>query len=163
MMRINLILLSALTAAPLCILPAHAQFGGQKVATVTAAPRPAAVTRGGKGVLFVTISVVPKYHINAHQPNDSAYIPTEFRGQPRSGITFGAARYPAAKTVKVSYSAKPLLVYTGKVVISIPYTVSKSAKTGTTALAGMVSFQGCDEKSCYPPATVPVSTMVIVK
>jgi len=163
MIRIKPILSFSLAAAPLCILPAHAQFGGPKVATVTAVPRPAAVVRGGKGLLFVTISVGPKYHINAHQPNDSAYIPTYFRGQPRSGITFGAARYPAAKTVKVSYSAKPLLVYTGRVVISVPYTVSKSAKPGTTALAGTVSFQGCDDKSCYPPATAPVSTVVIVK
>ncbi len=163
MIRIKPILSFSLAAAPLCILPAHAQFGGPKVAAVTATPRPAAVTRGGKGVLFVTISVGPKYHINAHQPNDSTYIPTNFRGQPGSGITFGAAHYPTSKTVKVSYSTKPLLVYTGKVVISIPYTVSKSAKAGSTALTGTVSFQGCDDKSCYPPASAPVHAVVTVK
>jgi len=151
--------------AVLALAPAQAQaqFGGPKVATVTAVAKPSTVARGGKGVLLVTVSVGPQYHINANKPNDPAYIPTAFSGQAAPGIIFGAAKYPAARSVKVSYSPKPLLVYTGKAVIAVPYMVTKSAKLGKMALAGTVSFQGCDAKSCYPPASAPVRAVITIK
>lgn len=147
----------------LVLAPAHAQFGPSKVAAVTAAAKPAVVARGGKGVLLVTVSVGPQYHINAHKPNDPAYIPTVWSGQSSSGITFGPAKYPAPKPMKLSYANKLLLVYTGRVVIAVPFTVAKTAKPGKTALAGMVAFQGCDAKSCYPPASAQARAFVTVK
>jgi DsbC/DsbD-like thiol-disulfide interchange protein len=157
-------LLSSLASLPLLgTHPALAQFGGPKVAAVTSAVKHAAVARGGEGVLSVTINVGPQYHINAHQPNDPAYIPTSFVGQPSPGITYGAVHYPAPRTVRLSYSTKPLLVYIGKVVISIPYKVSRSAKPGATALVGTVMYQGCNDKSCFPPASAPVRAVVTVK
>ena len=147
----------------LALAPAQAQLGGPKVATVTAAAKPATIARGGKGVLLVTVTVRPQYHINAHKPNDSAYIATDFSGQAAPGVTFGMARYPMPKPMKLSYSPKPLLVYVGKAVISVPYTVAKTAKPGKMALTGTVSFQGCDAKSCYPPASAPMRAIVTVK
>ena len=147
----------------LVLAPAHAQYGAPKVATVTAAAQPASVTRGGKGVLLVTVTVKPQFHINAHKPNDPAYIATVFSGQASSGVTFGPAKYPAPRTVKVSYANTPLLVYMGKVLIAVPFTVAKTAKPGKTALAGALSFQGCDAKSCFPPASAQVRAVVTVK
>lgn len=151
-------------ALTLLLLPsAQAQYGAPKVATVTAAVKPAAVAPGGKGVLLVTVNVGAQYHINASKPNDPAYIATEFTGQGGRGITFGPAKYPAPKSVKVSYSSKPLLVYVGRTVISVPFTVAKTAKPGKTTLAGALAFQGCDAKSCYPPASAQVRASVTVK
>ena len=158
------ILLFSLGSVPLLgTHPALAQFGGPQVATVTAAARPAKVTRGGNGVLFVTLHVGPQFHINAHQPNDKAYFATSFSGQLTPGITYGPAHYPASRTVKVSYSSKPLLVYTGQVVISVPYRVSQSMKPGAKRLIGTVMYQGCSDKSCYPPASAPIRSVVIVR
>jgi len=165
------VMLTTKQATPLFLAPlmlslvpqAHAQFGGPKVATVTAAVRPAAVPHGGKGVLYVTLNVGSKYHINAHTPNDPAYIATVFQGQQTPGIAYGTAHYPLPKAMTLSYAPKPLLVYTGKVVIAVPFTVAKSARPGKIALAGAVSFQGCDAKSCYPPASAQVRAVVTVK
>lgn len=145
------------------LTPSDAQFGGPKVATVTATAKPASVAPGGRGILLVTVAVGPQYHINAHTPNDPAYIATVFAGQKTPGITFGAPSYPAPRAMKLSYAAKPLLVYTGRAVIAVPYTVSKTAKPGKAALAGAVSFQGCDAKSCYPPASAQVRAAVTIK
>ena len=150
-------------ATPALLLPAHAQFGGPKVATVTATAKPASVAPGGRGVLMVTVTVGPQYHINAHVPNDPAYIATVFAGQKTPGITFGPAVYPMPRAMKLSYAPKPLLVYIGKVVVAVPYTVAKTAKPGKTALAGALSFQGCDAKSCYPPASAQVRAVVTIK
>lgn len=154
--------LAALPAAAL-LSPASAQFGGPKVATVTASARPLAVARGGRGVLLVTVSVGPRFHINAHRPNDPAYIATVFSGRPTPGVTFGPALYPTPRAMKLSYAPKPLLVYTGKSVIAVPFTVSKTARPGRLPLTGALSFQGCDARSCFPPASAPVRAVVTIR
>jgi len=159
----NKILLFSLPLAGALLLPAFAQFGPSKVATAHAAAQPAAVVRGGKGVFVVTLAVKPQYHVNANHPNDPAYVPTVFTPKPMPGIVFGAVHYPAPKLVKVSYSPKPLLVYTGQVTMTVPFTVSQTAKPGAEKLMGSASFQGCDAKSCYPPATADVQGTVTVK
>ncbi len=156
-------LLFLLPLAGAAALPSLAQFGPSKVATVHAAVRPAAVVRGSTGVLTVTLAVKPQYHVNANHPNDPAYIPTVFTPKPIPGIVFGAVHYPVPKLVKVSYSPKPLLVYTGQAIIKIPFTVTPAAAPGLKKLAGSVAFQGCDAKSCYPPATADVQAAVMVK
>ncbi len=155
----------ALVALPVMTLmsPAAAQFHGPKVATASASAKPASVARGGHGVLLVTVTVGPQYHLNAHAPNDAAYIPTVFVGQATPGVTFGAAHYPAPRAMKLSYAPKPLLVYTGRVVIAVPFTVATTAHPGRLPLAGTLSFQGCDAKSCYPPASAPVRAAVTVR
>jgi len=153
----------SLPLAGALLSPAFAQFGPSKVATASAAARPAAVVRGGKGVLVITLSVKPAYHVNANKPNDPAYIPTVFTPVPMPGVIFGPVHYPAAKLVKVSYSPKPLLVYTGQAVITVPFTVAKAASPGPKTLTGSVAFQGCDAKSCYPPATAALKAAVTVK
>ena len=150
-------------ATPALLLPAHAQFGGPKVATVTASAKPAIIAPGGRGVLVVTVAVGPQYHINAHVPNDPAYIATAFAGQKTPSIVYGTPVYPAPRAMKLSYASKPLLVYTGHAVITVPFTVAKTARPGKAALAGALSFQGCDAKSCYPPASAQVRAAVTVK
>ncbi len=156
-------LLFLLPLAGAAALPVSAQFGPTKVAAAHAAVQPAAVARGGKGVLTVTLAVKPQYHVNANKPNDPAYIPTVFTPKPAPGIMFGPVHYPAPKLVKVSYSPKPLLVYTGQVTMTVPFTVSRAAKPGAATLRGAAAYQGCDAKSCYPPATADVQAAVTVK
>jgi hypothetical protein len=156
-------LLFLLPLASAIALPATAQFGPSKVAAAHASVQAASVVRGGKDVLIVTLNVKPQYHVNANKPNDPAYIPTVFTPAPVLGVVFGPVHYPSAKLVKVSYSTKPLLVYTGKAVITVLFTVAKTAKPGPKMLTGSVAFQGCDAKSCYPPATAPVKAALTVK
>lgn len=160
---ILLLPLTAAFAVPLLSsIPATAQSGASNIAKASAETRPGTVARGGKGVLVVTLSVKPTYHVNANQPNDSAYIPTVFTPQPMAGIVFGPAHYPAAKLVKVSYSSKPLLVYRGQVTVTVPFTVAKSVKPGPLTLRGTVAYQGCDDKSCFPPASTDVKATMLV-
>lgn len=153
----------ALAASLLAPSITQAQFGASKVATATASVRPVAIPRGSKGIMIVTLNVGAKYHVNAHTPNDPAYIPTVFTPQPVPGIKFGAAHYPAPKLMKLSYSPKPLLVYTGHVTVSVPFTVTQAAKPGIVPLSGTMNFQGCDAQSCFPPAVSQVKAVIAVK
>lgn len=155
-----LALCAAVCAASL--VPARAQEPTiVSVASVKASP--ATVVPGGHGTLTVTLSVAPGYHINAHTPNDPSLIPTSLTVT-SAGAIFGAARYPASKTIKVSYAPKPILVYESKTTILVPFTVSKAAKHGKKmAILGMLSFQGCNQSSCFAPTSLPVHATVEVK
>lgn len=150
--------LTFLFAAPLA-----AQTPGAKVLTATASVSPKVIARGGRGVLTLTVNVAPRFHINAVKPNDPALIPTAFKAAAPAGVTFGSALFPVARTIKASYSSKPMLVYIGRTTISIPFTVSKTAKPGHAAVGGTLGYQGCNETSCFPPASVPVRAVVTVK
>ena len=139
-----------------------------KVATATATAAPATVTRGGKGVLTVTVSVAPQFHINANRPNDKDLIPTVVEPvlvtrATNPGITFGAPRYPAARTIHVSYEKQPMLVYTGRSVVTVPFTVSRTARPGPVAIGAIVHYQGCNATSCFPPSSAPVRATVTVR
>jgi len=159
----NKLLLPLFAASVFAPCAAHAQMGAAKIATARAVVKPSAISRGGKGTLIVTLSVGPKYHVNARKPNDPAYIPTTFTPQPMPGIKFGNTQYPAPRRMKLSYSPKPLLVYTGSVVITVPFTVTDAVKPGFLPLSGVVDYQGCDSQSCFPPATTSVKTAFVVK
>ncbi len=139
--------------------PAGAQMPGMsKVATVAASAKPAALARGGQGVLTITVAVAPHFHINAHAPSNPDLIGTDFHG---TGAAFGAARYPMPKTIAVG--KKPTRVYQGRTVITVPFIVPKTAKPGRMTVAGNLTYQGCNDTMCYPPTTVPVKAVVTVK
>lgn len=146
----------------LSLTPARAQ-GPTIVSVASMKASPATVVPGGHGTLMVTLSVAPGYHINAHKPNDPSLIPTSLTAT-SAGAVFGAARYPATKTIKVSYTPKPILVYEGRTTILVPFTVSKAAKHGKKmAILGTLSFQGCNQASCFAPTSLPVHATVGVK
>ncbi|MCW3059324.1 MAG: dsbD [Capsulimonas sp.] len=144
-------------------IPALAQMPGANVAKVSTTAKPAAVKHGGKGVLAITVNVAPGFHINANKPNDPDLIPTVFTAENTPGVKFGAPKYPATKSITVSYEKKPMLVYQGKAVILIPYTIAPTAKPGKVVLKGTLGFQGCNDSSCFPPDSAPVSASVTVK
>lgn len=154
-----------LCAAAVCaasLAPVRAQ-GPKIVSVASVKTSPATVVPGGHGTLMVTLSIAPGYHINAHQPNDSSLIPTSLTAA-SAGAVFGAARYPASKTIRVSYTSKPILVYEAKTTILMPFTVAKSAKPGKKmAILGTLSFQGCSQASCFAPTSLPVHATVGVK
>lgn len=158
MSKIFPLALTLLLTAPLA-----AQAPGAKALTAAASVSPKTIARGGRGVLTLTLTVAPHFHINAVKPNDPALIPTEFKVSAPAGVKFGPALFPAARTIKASYSPKPMLVYMGRTTISIPFTVSKTSKPGRTTVGGTLGYQGCNETSCFPPASVPVRAVVIVK
>ncbi|BDI28598.1 hypothetical protein CCAX7_006490 [Capsulimonas corticalis] len=151
---------AALIATAAVTMPAQAQMPGANVAKVTAAAKPSAASHGRKGVLAITIAVSPGFHVNANKPNDPDLIPTVFTAQSTPGVTFGAPKYPAAKSITVTYEKKPMLVYQGSAVILVPYTVSKPGKV---VLKGSLGFQGCNASSCFPPDSAPVTATVTVK
>jgi DsbC/DsbD-like thiol-disulfide interchange protein len=134
----------------------------ETVAAVSAVAKPAKVARGGHGVLVLTLTVKPGYHVNAHTLKDASYIPTVVAPKAAPGITFGEPKYPKSETVQMQ-GVGPMQVYTGHVVISVPYTVTPAAKPGKASLGATVNYQGCNSQSCYPPTSADASAAITVK
>jgi hypothetical protein len=48
--------------------------------------------------------------------------------------------------------------------IGQPITIAATAQSGQTlTIAGVINYQACDDKLCYPTAALPVSWTVAVK
>jgi DsbC/DsbD-like thiol-disulfide interchange protein len=159
-MRLVCLALAALVSST---APALAQMPGGNIVKASAAVKPVVVKPGGAGVLLISLGVSPGYHINAPKPNDPDLIPTAFQGTASAGVTFGTPRFPAPKAISVSYEKQPMLVYTGRTIVQVPFTIARTVKPGRVTLSGTLSFQGCNATSCFPPASAAVKALVIVK
>ena len=163
-MRFHLALAVFLCAAvSFPAVPALAQMPGGEIVRVSTAVKPPVVKPGGTGVVTLTLVVSPGYHINAPKPNDPDLIPTTFQGTAPAVVTFGTPRFPAPKSISVSYEKQPMLVYTGRTIIQVPFTIAKRVKPGPVSLAGLLNYQGCNSTSCFPPASAAVKARVSVK
>lgn len=154
----RLILSTALVTAAL--LPAVAQAPSN---VTVSASGPATVARGGKGTLSLTLKIKSGWHVYAADPGSSDYIATTVEAKGADGVLYGKPVFPKATTLKTSTDPKPLNVYKDTAVISVPFTVAKTAKPGKHTLSATVGYQTCNDSMCLPPDTIPVTASVTVK
>lgn len=138
---------------------------GQRSASllkVTASASPSAVAPGGAITLKIDAELAPGWHVNAHKPSEDYLIPTEAKVTDAAGLTFSDFIYPAAQTVKFSFSEKPLAVYAGKFSITASGTAPRSVAAGAHSIQGSLAFQPCNDQQCLAPASVPFHAEVAV-
>jgi hypothetical protein len=58
----------------------------------------------------------------------------------------------------------PVAAYRKPFRIEQPITVARSTKAGETlTITGLVKYQACDDRVCYPAGTVPVSWVIRIR
>src|SRR3989440_6451338 len=151
-MRVSVLLaLLAQTLAP-APKPGHA--------AIAAAPAEVNGKPGTKLALFVDVTPKPGMHVYA--PGNADYIPITIKLAAPATIKPGKIAYPKSDVMtladeKVSVFQKPFR-------LTQDVTLDTSAKAGTTvAVTGVVNYQACDDRVCYPPESAPVSWSVAVK
>lgn len=143
---------------------AQMSFGRREPSvTVQAAVSPKTVKRGGQATLTVTLAVREGYHINAVIPGNPDVIPATLALTPNKGITPGAPRYPASKTLTLPGMSSASQVYEGKQTITVPLTVGKTAPTGPQTVKVKFGYQACNETSCLPPDSAQVQATLTVQ
>ncbi len=140
-------------------------FTSPAVLQATLQAKPDKITATGKGVLRISCTVIPGYHLQSHHPLNKFLVPAEVTISPVQGIEFGKATFPKARLITASAqitSAGKLSVYEGRFVIVIPFTVSTAAKNGRNAIHAAFTFQACNAESCLPPQTLKLSASILV-
>ena len=129
-------------------------------AAILASPAEVNGKAGTKVALFVDVTPKPGMHVYA--PGNADYIPITVKLNAAAEIKAGKLAYPKSDVVtladeKVSVFQKPFR-------LTQDVTLDKSAKPGSAiAVAGIVNYQACDDRVCYPPESAPVSWSVTVK
>ncbi len=123
------------------------------VVTVEAqGPETAAVRPGGVVRAVLKLAIEPSWHVNSNQPLEDFLIPTAIELAPDARATLRAARFPEPEIVKLTFSEKPMAVYSGTVRVGLEIEVPADTPAGTLDLAGIVVSQACNDEMCLPPA-----------
>ncbi len=142
-------------------LAAAAQAQGPSVSFT--APAVVTVQAGKNGSLTLPFRVGNGFHVNSHKPHEDYLIPTELKLEPPSGVMVSKVDYPDGKDTTFPFAPdEKLSVYTGDFNVTVQVHALPKTTPGTYALKGVLRFQACDNRACYPPKNTPIEMMVSV-
>jgi len=99
-------------------------------------------------------------HINSHNPSSHFLIPTVLSFEPSAGITISKIEYPSGAGYHFNFSPQESVsVYTGE----FPVYVHLQAEPGRHSLHGQLRYQACDNRTCNPPKSLPVTLDITAK
>lgn len=137
---------------------------GAKKQFVTVAPVPAiTVTSGTSAKVEFHFRVNPGYHINSSEPKSELLVATKLKLEPVTDLAIGKLDYPEGEELRFAFAPdKELSVYTGDFAVAAKVAAVRSASPGIFKIHGELQYQACDDRSCYPPKTLPVAFEVRV-
>jgi hypothetical protein len=143
-----------------------AALSAQMSPNLTVSPIPTIkVTKGAPTVVTVKASLQAGYHANSNKPTESYLIPLTLKWT-AGPLQMDSIAYPQPKSERFPFQQptdKPLSVITGEFSIATKFKVPATASSGPAAETGVLRYQACDNKACYPPKNVPVNVTVSVE
>jgi hypothetical protein len=121
------------------------------------------VSQGAKAEFQLMFRVVPGYHINSNKPNSELLIPTSINFDVPTNISITGVTYPPGENYTFAFSPdEKLSVYTGDVSVTGKIMTTSVTPKGTYRVHGTLRYQACDNRACYPPASIPLHFDVTV-
>ncbi|HVW03491.1 MAG TPA: cytochrome c biogenesis protein CcdA [Vicinamibacterales bacterium] len=138
--------------------PAAAQQGpaDQKI-TVEPIVQHAAAHPGTTIRVALKVSIPAGLHMQSHIPKDPSQIPAKLKLMPPAGVTVTELVYPPASDLPMPGFTQPLTVYQGQVLIGVELAIAKSAAPGSVSIPGELSYQACNDTSCFFPTKAVTS------
>jgi hypothetical protein len=126
---------------------------------VTAAPIGLlTVAAGASKRVELPFRVAPGYHINSNKPSSELLLPTVLSLNPPTNVALGGLTYPAGQDRSFPFSPNEKLnVYSGDFALSTLVRPARNTPVGTYRVKGMLKYQACDDRACYPPGQVPIA------
>lgn len=120
------------------------------------APELITVHRGTEGKGVVRLEIRDGFHVQANPVPLPYLIPTELELDDPPFFTVKVPAYPSGAPYSLHGSPDTLVVYDG--LVTIPYIVSvpDTAERGDYEVQGLVTYQTCDDRMCFPPVKEPV-------
>ncbi len=137
-------------------IPAQVVFVGP-VMPISAAP-------GKPMKAYLAFRVGATYHINSNKPTSNLLIPTVLTLSPPSQVIITQLKYPSGIDASFPFApTETLNVYAGKFEITAQIAAAPKAAPGKYQVHGVLKYQACDNRACYPPRQVPADFEVTVK
>jgi cytochrome c biogenesis DsbD-like protein len=136
----------------LALLLAQSLLAKPTVQHVTAAP---SVVRGADGRFTLTLEVTPDPRIHVYAPGAKDFTVVSLVLTPQPDLVPGKPIYPKAD-VATAPNSDDAPAYSKAFRITQPVTVKAGASKGLT-IAGVLNYQACDDRVCYPVSSLPVT------
>ena len=116
---------------------------------------PSATANGAS--LTLQLDVTPKVKVHVYGPGATSFLQPSLRIT-TPGLTMAKARFPQPELVLDPILKERIPMYTKTFRIVQTATLKAAPKAGETiTIAGVLSYQACDDTMCYAPASAPVS------
>src|SRR3954464_12197563 len=143
-------LVTLIGACLLVLAPAlHAQPKDRAKITKTAFDR-TAYHPGDKGVAAILLEIPAGFHAQSRTPLEDFLIKFQVKPDNADAVILGDVVYPPG-TIEEYPKLGKLSVYTGKVVLLVPFEAKADAEPGNFKLTGSLYYQLCDDQQCYQP------------
>ncbi len=130
--------------------------------TVIGTASASSVKPGGAVVLWADVTPNANIHVYARGAKD--FTPVALVMTPRQGATFSKPSYPPGERSATLGSTDLVPVYNTPFRIVQRVVFARSLKSGATVtVAGAVNYQACDDRVCYPSASIPVMWSVTLQ
>lgn len=158
----RLVKMSLVLAMMILVLAGGAEAGMRGSADVVKCTAPAAGVSGvaGQRIDFeIKLDVAKKWHIYAH--GDSNFIGIDLVAEEGAPLKDFQIEYPHGH--EGEFFGEKVVMIEGKNVLKVSALVPETLVAGQYDLGFLVTAQACDDKTCLPPADIPVSTKLTVK
>lgn len=136
-------------------LPCNKQTSADSIIKIVA---PQVIVHAGKkAVMPIYVTIKNGYHIQANKVKDEFIIPSTLEINADKIVTTGEQVFPVSKKFRLAGTSDYLMVYDGKLKITIPFKTSEKTQKGEYKLNARFHYQACDDKSCFSPKTIDFS------
>jgi DsbC/DsbD-like thiol-disulfide interchange protein len=136
------------------------QKAAPKHVTLSASASAANAAPGSGMSLFLDVAPNPGIHVYA--PGAKDYLPIGLTLEPVADLVVGKTIYPKAETIVFERERVPVFQKPFRLVEHV--TIARTAKAGTTmTIRGRVTYQACDDKVCFIPASAPVTWTLTIR
>jgi thioredoxin:protein disulfide reductase len=118
---------------------------------VESAGRPGATVRAA-----LLVKLPERFHVQSNAPRDPAFVPTVLTIDAPTGIRTTEVVFPKATDLKQIGQAQPLAVFEHEFAIGVQFDIASGVASGAIDVPARLSYQACDDRLCYPPATAVV-------
>ncbi len=120
------------------------------------------VRPGNRVRLVLDVELRPRVHVYAPGVQ-GGYIPIDWQMPDSKGWLAHPTSYPPPDRLHLRVIRETVPVYQGRFRLTRDLTVGQSAEVrplltsgGALLVEGVLQYQACDDKACYPPQTVPL-------
>jgi len=131
---------------------------------VTAVASSAPDSAAAAGKVTLALDVTPQRNIHVYAPGAKDFVATALKLTPQPGLNAGKPVYPPSESVLDPILNERIPEYVKPFRITQPIVVPTTVKSGQTlSISGVLSYQACDDKMCFPPSELSVSWAVKIR